>query len=148
MPIIDITYPANTFSQEQQRELTTRLSPLIAKWERQPENRVVLDNTWVILREQSEGHFTVGGRVQTGKELSRYLVRIHAPEGSIAAEDKQGLADDITSIILDLEGETSKEGAFLRVWCIFQDVPDGNWGYGGRVLTRSQISARTRGAAS
>ncbi|MBA2680933.1 MAG: hypothetical protein H0U76_21370 [Ktedonobacteraceae bacterium] len=144
MPIIEITYPANALNQEQRRDLTTHLTPLIAKWEGQPDNQLVVNNTWVVLHEQPMGEFTVGAQPYTGETQPRYLVTVKTPQGAFIADGKQGLADELTRAILAVEGKQSGEDAFLRIWCIFQDVPDGSWSYGGRILSAHEIAAATR----
>jgi phenylpyruvate tautomerase PptA (4-oxalocrotonate tautomerase family) len=144
MPIIEITYPANALSQEKRRDLTTRLTPLIAKWEGQPENQLVINNTWVVLHEQPVGEFTVGAQPYTGETQPRYLVTIKTPQGAFIADGKQGIADELTRAILSVEGKEPGEDAFLRIWCIFQDVPDDSWSYGGRILSPREIAAITR----
>ena len=144
MPIIEITYPANALNQEQRRDLTNRLTPLIAKWEGQPDNQLVVNNTWVVLHEQPLGEFTVGAQPYTGEAQPRYLVTIKTPQSAFIADGKQGIADELTRAILAVEGKEPGEDAFLRIWCIFQDVPDDSWSYGGRILSHSEIAAITR----
>ena len=144
MPIIEITYPAHALNQEQCRDLTEHLTPLIAKWEGQPDNKVVISNTWVVLHEQPLESFTVGARLQTSDIQPRYLVTVKAPEGAFIVDGKQGLADELTRAILAVEGKKPDDSTFLRIWCIFQDVPDGSWSYGGRILTRQEVAAVTR----
>lgn len=144
MPIIEITYPANALNQEQRRDLTTNLTPLVAKWEGQPDNKLVINNTWVVLHEQPLGEFTVGAQDQTPDLQPRYLATVKAPQGAFIPDGKQGLASDLTRAILTAEGKQPDEDAFLRIWCIFQDVPDDSWSYGGRILSRNEIGAVTR----
>jgi phenylpyruvate tautomerase PptA (4-oxalocrotonate tautomerase family) len=147
MPIIEVTYSTGSLKQEQQQELVEQLTPLIAKWEGQPNNHFIVANTWVMLHEQPAGHFTVGGQVQ--RQAPRYRVTVTAPQGALSPEHKQGLVQEITRTLLSIEGrEVDKSLTPLRVWCFIQDVADGNWGYGERILTLDELTDLIRAATA
>jgi phenylpyruvate tautomerase PptA (4-oxalocrotonate tautomerase family) len=145
MPIIEITYPTNSLNPEQRQKLTTRLTPLIAKWEGQPGNGAVINNTWIIFHEQPLGEFTVGAQPQALDMQPRYLATVKSPQNAFIPDGKQGLAEELTRAILEAEDKEQPADPFLRIWCIFQDVPDGSWSYGGRILGLREIGAITKG---
>ncbi len=59
---------------------------------------------------------------------------ISVPKGSLNDERKAGLVADVTEAIMDIEPRDRWKRDPHRVWCIINDVPDGDWGAGGRIL--------------
>lgn len=63
------------------------------------------------------------------------------PNGSLNAERKPGLVADVTEAIMRIEPRERWRADPNCVWCIVNDVPDGDWGAGGRILTLRDLVA-------
>jgi phenylpyruvate tautomerase PptA (4-oxalocrotonate tautomerase family) len=137
MPMIDLTLPEGTLSAESKKELMTQLTTILLKWEGAPDTPQAKSIAWVYAHEVKAGAMTVGG---TPPESPRYRVITTVPQGSLNDERKKGLVEEVTRAVLEAEGADWNADNRLRVWCIIQEVPDGNWGGGGRIYRLRDIA--------
>lgn len=63
------------------------------------------------------------------------LAQIKGISGYLTKEQKQTLIERVTEAILSVEGE----GLRAVTWVIVEDVPDGQWGVGGRPATADML---------
>jgi 4-oxalocrotonate tautomerase family enzyme len=68
-------------------------------------------------------------------------VRASVAEGLIGDDDKDtlvsGITDALTDAVADLDAEAT--------WVLVDEVPDGNWGAGGSVVSTAEVAALTGG---
>ena len=77
------------------------------------------------------GRLFVGGAESASP---RYRLRFTTPAGALGAEAKAALVHEVTLAVLAAEGTPFDEADACRVWCIVDEVPDGNWSSGGKVV--------------
>ncbi len=60
-------------------------------------------------------------------------------QGTLTAEQKQDLVDQVTDMYVKVYGERARPGAMVLV----DEVVDGGWGIGGHVLTEAMLEQRS-----
>ncbi|MER7281178.1 4-oxalocrotonate tautomerase family protein [Dactylosporangium sp. NPDC000244] len=58
------------------------------------------------------------------------------PAGTLSDEQKQHIVNTATDLYVQLYGEIARPNTLILV----DEVPDGGWGIGGRVLTAAMIN--------
>lgn len=140
MPLLELTLPKGALGQEALQSVVEELTEAVLRWEGAPRgSQVARDLTWVYVDEVTEVH--VAGRPS---EQPRYRVVITVPEGALSMGAKAGLVKDATEAIVTAEGSNDSDAPF-RVWCLINEVPDGNWGALGRIFTFADIAAMVTG---
>ncbi|MBZ8133079.1 hypothetical protein [Afifella sp. IM 167] len=90
----------------------------------------------------------VGGRVS---DAPCYRLTYTVPGGALNEEKKRSLVEKSTNAILAAEGTPYSEEEAYRVWCLINEVPDGNWASAGKIwrwkdimrwVVRREIAAR------
>jgi phenylpyruvate tautomerase PptA (4-oxalocrotonate tautomerase family) len=74
----------------------------------------------------------IAGKLRAGEKAPLYPVIVSVPKGSLNDERKAGLVADVTE--MDVEPRERWKREPHRVWCIVNDVADGDWGAGGHIL--------------
>jgi phenylpyruvate tautomerase PptA (4-oxalocrotonate tautomerase family) len=136
---MDITLPQGTFTPTQKASIAHDLSHSLVKWEGREGNARSLGGTWVFFNEVSAENYAVGGVLQT--ETVRYRIFVTVPQGALTDEAKNGLTADVTRILLEAEGAPVDFANSARIYCLMNEVPDGNWGMLGRILRRADFAA-------
>jgi len=135
--MIDLTLPEGTLSAESKAQLLARLTHILLKWEEAPDTPQAKSLAWAYVQEVKAGDMMVGGTIP---ETPRYRVMATVPQGSLNDESKKGLVEEVTRAVLDAEGANWNAENRLRIWCIVQEVPDGNWGGGGKIVRLRDIA--------
>ncbi len=130
MPLIDLTYPAGTFTPEARTELADELGVVLRRAERAPETQFFRDITWVNIHELPEGTILAAGRPV---QEPTFRMQVTIPDGALSDRRKAELMSEATRVISAAAGLGEADG--LRVWVLVNEVPAGNWGAGGRVVT-------------
>ena len=139
MPLIDLYYPAGTFTPEARTELADELTTVVLHAERAPDTEFFRKITWIHVHELPEGTMLAAGR-PVSEPVFRMQVTI--PVGALSERRKQELVAEATRVISEAAGLGDGDG--LRVWVLINEVPDGNWGAAGAVVEFEQL----RGYAS
>jgi 4-oxalocrotonate tautomerase len=63
------------------------------------------------------------------------FANLKIPAGTVTAEQKQGLVEQVTKLYTDLYGEQARPNTMVLV----DEVVDGGWGIGGEVLTLAKL---------
>jgi phenylpyruvate tautomerase PptA (4-oxalocrotonate tautomerase family) len=132
MPMVDLTLPAGALDEEHRSTLVEQLTDLIIKWEEGTEVPGYGYAAWTYVHEAQA--VAIAGKVRPAEKAPLYRVVISVPKGSLNEERKAGLVADVTEAIMDVEPRALWKRDPHRVWCIVNDVPDGDWGAGGRIL--------------
>jgi phenylpyruvate tautomerase PptA (4-oxalocrotonate tautomerase family) len=139
MPMIDLTVPRGTLREDAREELMGQLSRTLLKWEgAKPGDKNAESIAWTFAHEPE----LVTVAHEPARE-PRYRVGVGVPEGTLGAEEKEGLVAEITQQVLRAESP-DKEPAFedaTRVWVIINEITDGNWGGAGRIFRLADIMA-------
>lgn len=140
MPMVDLTLPRGRFDRPEQEALAAELTRLVIHWESGTDRPGYDKAAWTFVQELDL--IEVGGRprVAGGKQIYRVVVTV--PKGSLDDRRRQGLMDDISHAVIAAEGSEATLENLMRVWCIVDEVPDGNWGVGPAPLHLRDLAAR------
>ena len=68
------------------------------------------------------------------------LIQVKLLEGVFTAPQKQEIIERLTDVMVEIEGESMRR----TVWCVIEEVADGEWGIGGLILTADDVRALAR----
>jgi phenylpyruvate tautomerase PptA (4-oxalocrotonate tautomerase family) len=134
MPVMDLTYPAGTFTPEARTALADQLTTVLLRAERAPDTEFFRNITWLYVHELPEGNVLAAGRPVTEPT---FRLQVTVPQGALSDRRKQELVAAATRTIAEAAGLGEADG--LRVWVIVSEVPDGNWGAAGNVVQFAQL---------
>ncbi len=129
MPLIDLTYPAGTFSAEGRTALVDELTTVLLRAERAPDTEFFRSIAWVHVHELPEGTMLAAGRPVSEPV---FRVQVTLPAGALSDRRKQEFVSEATRVLSEAAG--LDEADALRVWVLIHEVPDGNWGAGGQIV--------------
>jgi 4-oxalocrotonate tautomerase family enzyme len=152
MPLIDLTYPAGTLTSDTRTALAEELGKVLRRAERAPETEFFQNITWMNVHEMPEGTFLAAGRPLTEPA---FRIQVTVPEGALSERRKAEFVAEATRVVREAAGLSEADA--LRIWVIINEVPSGNWGAGGQVVTiedlkgfaaRERDHAEANGAAA
>jgi phenylpyruvate tautomerase PptA (4-oxalocrotonate tautomerase family) len=134
MPMLDAYIPEGALPADAERRLISRLTDLLLEHEgADPRNPAARELAWVFL--QRPAAIYVAGE-PAGAPRYRFVASV--PEGQYDDERRAAIVAAVTEAVLDAEN-----GAYPRdperVWVFATEIPDGNWGGGGRVMRLADI---------
>jgi phenylpyruvate tautomerase PptA (4-oxalocrotonate tautomerase family) len=136
MPMLDVYIPEKALPAEAERQLLRQLAEILIEHEgADPSDPVArsLAKVW-LHRPAAMLH---AGEIP---EAPHYKVIASVPQGQLDAERTASVVADITNAILAAEAGCYDQDP-LRIWVIGNEIPDGNWGAGGRVVRLADIAA-------
>jgi 4-oxalocrotonate tautomerase len=68
------------------------------------------------------------------------LIQVKLLEGVFTVPQKQEIIERLTDAMVEIEGENMRR----TVWCVIEEVADGEWGIGGQTLTSDDVRALAR----
>lgn len=139
MPMLDVFIPEGAIAPAAEQELIAKLTDLLLRHEgADPANEQARKIAWVFLHRPQV--FVAGAPEQE----PHYRIFASVPEGQYDEERRQAMTEEATEAVLDAE-----EGAHprdpMRVWVFTQEIPEGTWGGGGRVVGLADIAAFVTG---
>jgi len=154
MPMIDFTYSEGALREGQPQQLAERFAPILAKWEGLPDHARLIANIWVLLHEMKANSMTIGGHTSVPSN-PLYRIVVTVPRGVLDDGRKRGLVDELTHVLLEMDGRPVftearpdySEGP-LRVYCLVNEVPPEDWGYDGHMWTPQEVGAFVVGPSS
>jgi phenylpyruvate tautomerase PptA (4-oxalocrotonate tautomerase family) len=136
MPMLDVYIPEGALPVEAERQLLRQLAEILIEHEgADPTDPVARSLAKVWLHRPA-------AMLHAGEEPSapHYKVIASVPEGQLDDERAASAFAAITTAIL-----TAEDGRYdqdpLRIWVIGNEIPDGNWGAGGRIVRLADIAA-------
>jgi phenylpyruvate tautomerase PptA (4-oxalocrotonate tautomerase family) len=132
MPMIDLTVPPGALSEEHKATLVEELTNLIVKWEEGTQARATATRPGPSSTKPTASRSPAGCGPPARRPLYRVIVSI--PKGSLNDDRKAGLVADVTETIMETERREPWKHDPHRVWCIVNDMPDGDLGAGRRIL--------------
>jgi len=130
--MVDITVSAGVVSDEHKATLVKVLTRLIVKWEEGADVPGYGYAAWTFVHE-AHG-VAIAGKLRAAEKAPLYRLIVSVPKGSLNDERKAGLVADVTETIMDVEPRERWKRDPHRVWCIVDDLPDGDWGAGRRIV--------------
>jgi 4-oxalocrotonate tautomerase len=76
----------------------------------------------------------------TRPEDSVVLIQVKLPEGVFTAPQKQEIIERLTDAMVEIECENMRQ----TVWCVIEEVANGDWGIGGQAPTADDVKALAR----
>ena len=140
MPMIDLTVPKGRFDRTQQEALAAELTRLIIHWESGTDRPDYDKASWAFVQELDL--IEVGGRPRVPDGRQVYRVVVSVPKGSLDDARRRGLINDVAQAVVAAEGSEPTVENLMRVWCIIDEVPDGNWGVGQAPMRLRDLAAR------
>ena len=128
MPMIDLTLPSGQFDSSEKEALAAELTRLIIHWEGGTDTPGYDRVSWAFVQEADL--IAVGGRPRRPGGRQVYRVWVTVPKGSLDDGRRRGLIRDVSQAVITAEGSEPTDDNLGRVWCIVDEVPDGNWGIG------------------
>ena len=138
--MIDLTVPKGRLERAEQEALAAELTRLIIHWESGTDRPGYDKASWAFVQESEV--IGVGGspRVPGGRQVYRVVVSV--PKGPLDDRRRAGLISDVAHAVLEAEGTKPTLEDLMRVWCIVDEVPDGNWGVGPAPMRLRDLAAR------
>src|SRR5690242_5100787 len=135
MPLLDAYIPQGALTPEAEEALLGRLTDVLLENEgADPTNPRARSVAWVVLH-RPEAVFVAGERA----DLPRYRVVVSVPEGQVGPKRKEAMVAAVTEAVLDAEPH-GRDRDPMRVWVFMNDVPEGTWGAGGRIMGLADIA--------
>lgn len=136
MPLIDITLPDNAFTETQKQQLAQQATDLLLEQEGMEHNPRARRLTWVYLHPHSTDNYYIGGQQS---DHHHYKVEVSVFAGTLPQEKKEKLTRAMTQLILDLEGTDFNLLNAARIWVLFHEIEDGNWGGAGQIYRLNKL---------
>jgi phenylpyruvate tautomerase PptA (4-oxalocrotonate tautomerase family) len=133
MPMIQLTLPENTFTNEQVNDLALRLTKIVMWWVGVPDTPRGRPVAWLLVSEHPVKRVYAGG---VPADKPRYLLEVRAMTGGLDVRATSGIIRDATKVILAAEGSPDDADNGARVYIIFREVEVGEWGIAGAVYQR------------
>jgi phenylpyruvate tautomerase PptA (4-oxalocrotonate tautomerase family) len=130
MPMMNLTYPAGTFTPSERDELAEKLTTALLRAERAPDTEFFRNITWVYAHEMSEGAVLAAGR-PVEKPILR--LEVTTPQGALSERRRAEMVSAATEILREAAGIPAEE-ALTRVWVLMHEIPEGQWGAGGEII--------------
>ncbi len=133
MPMLDAYIPEGALSAGAEKDLIAKLTDILLYHEgADPSDPAARSIAWVFVHRPSV--FVAGEAAQE----PRYRIVASVPEGQFDDERRSAIVAAITEAVLDAE-DGAHERNPLRVWVFANEIPDGTWGGGGRIVTLADI---------
>lgn len=136
MPMIDLTYPEGALPDARRQALVEELTTVLLRAERAPDTDFFRSVTWIYLHELP-GDTVIAGDRPVPEPTFRVEVRV--PEGALSQRRKGELVAEATRAVLEAAEMDATDA--MRVWVLIAEVPEGNWGAAGNVVSFEQLRA-------
>lgn len=135
MPMLDAFIPEGALTQAAEKTLITDLTNILLRHEgADPNDPAARSIAWVFLHRPA-AVFVAGEPA----DEPRYRIIASVPEGQFDDQRRTAMVRAITDAVLDAEdGAHGRDPA--RVWVFANEIPDGTWGGGGRIVTLADIA--------
>jgi 4-oxalocrotonate tautomerase len=74
------------------------------------------------------------------EEASMPFIEVTVVQGVFTAVQKREIIERLTDAMVEIEGENMRQ----LTWCVVHEVPNGDWGIGGRAVTADDVRAIAR----
>ncbi len=136
MPMIDFTFVRDSVDEQALSRLTDELVTALLRAERAPDTPFLRDNTLVYLHPMEPAELSVGGR---GPGEPRFRVDLTVFAGALDKDRKEQLTADVHTAVCAAAGIEPQGTRAFHVWTLIHEIPEGNWGGGGKVIYYQQV---------
>lgn len=136
MPLIDITLPEGALPIEKQQQLVEFTTDSLLSLEGMQHNHKARMLTWVYLHTHPQSDYYIGGKHST---KPHYKIDVTIFANTLNDERKAILTKQLTEQVLSLEGTDHNLLNAARVWVLFHEVADGNWGGAGQIYRLNDL---------
>ena len=140
MPMIDLTYVRESVEPDALSQLTDELVGVLLRAERAPDTAFLRENTLVYLHAMAPEDVSVGGR---GAGEPRFRVDLTVFGGALDKARKEQLVADVHAAVTRAVGIDPNGPRAFHVWTLIHEVPEGNWGGGGKVIYYADVKGLT-----
>ena len=134
MPMLDAFIPEGALAAEAEEQLLSDLTDILLRHEgADPSDPAARSIAWVYLHRPAS--LIVGGEPA---DEPRYRFIASVPEGQFDDERRQAMVEAVSERVLDAENGAYERDP-LRVWVFANEIPDGTWGGGGRIVRLADI---------
>lgn len=141
MPLIEITLPEQILTDAQEKRLAAEATDALLEMEGMAQNPKARMLTWVYLHKHPQADYFIGGHASE-KPHYRFDVTVFA--NTLKDEHKEQLTQTLTRLVLSLEGTDNNLLNAARVWVMFHEVEDGNWGGAGQIYRLKDLMRMMR----
>jgi phenylpyruvate tautomerase PptA (4-oxalocrotonate tautomerase family) len=136
VPMIDLTYVRSAFEADALQRLTDELVTILLRAERAPDTEFMRQNALVFLHPVEADHLSIGGR---GAGEPRFRVELTVFAGALDKPRKEKLVADVHVAVTTAAGIDPEGSRAFHVWTLIHEVPEGNWGGGGKVVYYADV---------
>ena len=90
------------------------------------------------MRNSAQAHYGIA--TDPDEKDSVALIQVKLLEGVFTAPQKQEIIECLTDAMVEIEVENMRR----TVWCVIEEVADGEWGIGGHTLTSDDVKELAR----
>ena len=134
--MIDLTFVRGSLQTDALTRLTDELVAILLRAERAPDTEFLRQNTLVYLHPMDADQVSVGGR---GEGEPRFRVELTVFAGALDKPRKEQLVADVHTAVTTAAGIDPKGPRAFHVWTLIYEVPEGNWGGGGKVIYHADV---------
>ncbi len=128
MPLIQVKVVEGSFTQRQKQQVIEKLTDTMLS----VEGRTLRPITWVLIEEVKTSEWAIGK-----KEIPTYDIQVKIAEGVFSQGQKQQVIQGLTDVMSFIEGKSKRPTNWVKV----DEVKDGDFGIGGKVMTRADLLA-------
>lgn len=140
MPMIDLFAPQGALPADALSALAARIVGAVHAEKGYTGSRFAASVSWTY------AHEVPTARLLMGTEPCRvpiWRVEVATPGGSLDAGAKARLGREVARLVLAAEGTAYDAEQAGRIWCLFRDVPEGEWFAGERAASSASIRAHS-----
>jgi phenylpyruvate tautomerase PptA (4-oxalocrotonate tautomerase family) len=142
MPIMNVRYPASRLDKAAKALLAGKLTDVLIRMEGGANTNGGRAFAAVLFDAMNEDDWWVGG--STGDAFvspsGKFLVHVTIPEGYMNDAHKSEVHAGVADAILEVTGTSTEPGSGDSIQVIIDEVPEGNWGAGGRTISLESIA--------
>jgi phenylpyruvate tautomerase PptA (4-oxalocrotonate tautomerase family) len=142
MPIMDVRYPTGRLDKTTKATMAAKLTAVLIKMEGGANTHGGRAFATVLFNEVAEENWWVGGRTDNEfvSASGKFLIHVTIPEGYMNAAHKTEVHVWVTAAVMEATGTKSDTAAGSSIQVILDEVPEGNWGAGGRTISLESIA--------
>jgi phenylpyruvate tautomerase PptA (4-oxalocrotonate tautomerase family) len=138
MPFVEVFVPKGALSGTQQAAIRQRLVAEVMDVEGAPDTPEARSISWLVMHEMDA--WSVGGHPVGSEEAPRFVVRLAVPAGSLDDVKRELMMARVNDLLVEIDGSDRLRRS-PDAWVHINEVPEGNWGAFGRVVSLPDIAA-------